>query len=172
MLVLVSRTLAPMLLLLASCGPPTPGADAGDAEAGCGTGPGSIEVGVGGSRLRPLPAEGGELPIVRGAQGGIHVVVGVWVRDLDLDLELRYRLEDASGALVGEETVLPELTPGLFSPDGARYQRHPDLVVLDNDAPRVDDFAGRTLTLRAEARSRDGSHACDARQVVLTDPDG
>ncbi|HJL20269.1 MAG TPA: hypothetical protein RMH99_31670 [Sandaracinaceae bacterium LLY-WYZ-13_1] len=161
----MARTLATLAILIGSCGPPA-GADGG---AGCGTGPGTVEVGAGGSRLRALSERGGELSIIRGAQGGIHVVVGAWVADMDLELELRYRLTDA-GTPVGDETVR-DLAPGLFAPDGDRWVRHPDLVVLDDDEPRVDDFAGRRLTLEVEARSVDGSHACDRREVTLVDPD-
>lgn len=161
------RFLPWLLVLAASCGPPGP-ADGG-AVGECGTGPGRVEVGYGGSRLRALPPTGGELAIVRGAQGGIHVLVGAWVEDMDLQMELRYRLEDATdGTLVGSETVL-RLTPPLFAPDGTRYARHPDLVILDNETPRVEDFVGRTVLLHAEAVSVDGSHACDAREVTLVE---
>lgn len=163
------RILPLAFAILASCGPPGP-VDAGDGATGaCGSGPGQIEVGYGGSRLRALPPTGGELAIVRGAQGGIHVLVGAWVEDMDLELELRYRLEDAAdGSPVGVETVL-RLTPPLFSPDGSRYVRHPDLVILDNEMPRVEDYVGRTVLLQAEAISVDGSHACDVREVTLVE---
>ena len=152
------------IVLWVGCGPPA----APDAGGGCGTGPGSVEAARGGLRAMALPSTGGELPIVLGSQGGIHVVVAAWVRDMDLEMTLRYRLEDAGG-LVGEETVLP-LRAALFAPDGARYVRHPDLVVLDNETPRVEDFAGRTVDLVAEAVSVDGSHACDRRSVTLLRP--
>jgi len=153
-----------LLLLLLGCGPPPPGLP----DASCGTGPGSVEVGRGGSRLRALPAEGGELEIVRGSQGGIHVLVGAWVADMDLDMTLRYRLED-DGERVGIETEVP-LRAALFAPSSERFVRHPDLVVLDNDSPDTSAFAGRTVELTAEALSVDGSHACDTRRVTLVDP--
>jgi len=166
---LVSRCPALFCVLLAACGP-SPVSDAGgDAPSEC-AGPGTVEVGRGGSRLRALPSSGGELPIVVGAQGGIHVVVGAWVRGLDLDMVMTYRLEDpADGSRVGDETSVP-LSAGLFAPDGDRYARHPDLIVLDNDTPRVDDFVERRVLLRVEARSNDGAHACDSREVTLTSP--
>jgi hypothetical protein len=88
---------------------------------------------------------------------------------MDLELVLHYRLEDATdGAPVGVETVL-RLTPPLFAPDGSRFARHPDLVILDNETPRVEDFVGRTVLLHAEAISVDGSHACDVREVTLVE---
>ena len=96
-----------------------------------------------------LPVDGGELDIVRGSQGGIHVVVAAWVRDMDLDMTLRYRLEDAAGAVVGEPTEI-RLRAALFAPDGARFVRHPDLLILDNEMPRVEDFAGLEVDLVAE----------------------
>lgn len=165
----VTRCLALVGLVLVACGP-SPAIDAGpDAPATC-AGPGTVEVGRGGSRLRALPPSGGELPIVVGAQGGIHVVVGAWVRGLDLDMVMSYRLEaPADGSRIGDETVVP-LSAGLFAPDGDRYARHPDLIVLDNDTPRIDDFAERRVLLRVEARSNDGAHACDVREVTLTSP--
>ena len=153
------------LALSAGCGPMT----APDAGSGCGTGPGRVEVARGGSRALALSPEGGELPIVLGSQGGIHVVVAAWVEDMDLDLDLSYRLEDLDGALVVPATEL-DLGPSLFRPDGDRHLRNPDLVVLDDQAARVEDFAGQVLALVAEARSVDGSHACDRRQVTLTPP--
>jgi len=156
-------------LLLLGCGP-APDGDAGPEGGARCEGPGELEVGRGGSRLRALPPEGGELPIVVGAQGGIHVVVGAWVRGVDLEMELTYRLEDPEdGSRIGDETRVP-LSPGLFAPDGDRFARHPDLIVLDNDTPRVDDFAERVVLLRAEGRSSGGAHVCDDRQVTLRAP--
>ncbi len=149
--------------------------------AGCGTGPGRtdgsvdacltdgrLEVGAGGARLVPLPREGGELPIVHGPQGGIHVVVGFWVRDLPLEMDAAYRLEDPTDASeVGTGTML-HLTPSLLRPDGARYERHPDLIVLNNESADVSPFAGRVLDLQAEVWTTAG-HACDTRTVTLVD---
>jgi hypothetical protein len=127
-----------------------------------------VQVGRGGSRLIALPSTGGELPIVLGSQGGIHVLVGAWVRDMSLNLQLRYWLIDpADGSQVGETTDLL-LRPSLFSPDGARYERHPDLLILDNEVPDVESFEGRAVELNAEAISEDGSHACDTREATLT----
>lgn len=148
------------------CGPSPPRPDSG-----CGVGPGQVEVGRGGSRLIALLPEGDEVAIVVGAQGGVHLVVGAWVADMDLEMTLQYTLEDA---VTGEEVAAPtvvELRPSLFSPaTGGRFARHPDLLVLDNDLPRVEDFAGRVVDLGAEAVSVDGSHACDARRVTLVAP--
>lgn len=149
-----------LICLLAACDPPPPTV--------CGTGSGRVEVGRGGSRLRDLPPSGGELDIVRGSQGGIHVVVGAWVEGMDLELTMTYRLEE-DGVVVGTPTTVP-LRDALFAPAGERYVRHPDLVVLDNFSPSVDRFAGRTVDLTVEAVSVDGSHACDTRSVVLIDP--
>ena len=42
--------------------------------------------------------------------------------------------------------------------------------MLDPDAPSVERFDGRELELEAEARSVDGSHACDRRRVRLAAP--
>lgn len=147
--------------------------DAGDGGAGdaalCGIGPGSVEVGEGGARWSPLPESGGELEIVRGAQGGIHVLVGFTAREMDLNLSAHYELNDATmgGATVGTPTDL-ELRPTLFSPDGSGGSvRNPDLVILDNEMPSFERFVGRTLSLSVRVVSRDGSHACDARTVTL-----
>ncbi len=126
-------------------------------------------MGSGGLRLISLPESGGLLPIVRGSQGGIHVVVGAWVRDLPLEMELAYELRDAEDSSpVGLSTVL-ELTPSLFSADGSRYQRHPDLLVLDNEMADVTPFVGRAVYLQGRARAG-SEEACDSRLVTLTDP--
>ena len=135
----------------------------------CGTGPGVVEVGQGGSRLRDLPREGGELGIVLGSQGGIHVLVGFRVRDMDLTMRIVYRLVDpATEEIVGTPTEL-ELRRALFTTDGVDTIRNPDLVVLDGEAPRVADFAGRVVRLELEAVSAD-SYACDARTATLVAP--
>ncbi len=135
----------------------------------CGTGPGKVEVARGGSRLYDLPPSGGELPIVLGSQGGIHVLVGFRVWDMDLGMDITYRLVDPeTEAVVGTPTAL-SLRPTLFTNDGTSTIRNPDLVVLNNEEPRVEDFAGRTVRLELEARSAD-SHACDARTARLVAP--
>jgi hypothetical protein len=148
-----------MLLIGSACGHPPPSACTDD---------GRLEVGAGGARLLALPESGGQLSIVHGPQGGIHVLVGVWVRDLSLDMELTYRLEEPSdGSMIGAETLL-SLDPSLFSPDGTRYQRNPDLIVLDNASPDATPYDGRTARLIAQAQA--GSEwVCDARLVTLVD---
>ncbi len=157
---------AALLVLVLACGcDPVDPVDGGGACAD----DGRVEVGAGGSRLIALPESGGELPIVLGSQGGIHVVVGAWVRDLPLEMDLTYRLEDpVTAATIGEPTTL-HLTPSLFRPDGARQQRHPDLLVLNNESPDVTELAGRSALLVAEARTA-AARACDLRQVVLVAP--
>ena len=136
----------------------------------CGDGPGSVTVARGGSRLRPLPSTGGDLPIVLGAQGGIHVLVGFTVRDMSLDLEATYTLiELGTEAILGTPTVL-DLRPSLFTTEMGETVRNPDLLVLDNDAPTIDRFAGRSARLTLEARGSD-SHACDAREITLVVPE-
>lgn len=127
---------------------------------------GRTEVGTGQSRLLALPEEGGELEIVRGPQGGIHLLVGAWVRDLPLEMTLRYYLE--AGERVGEETVL-ELSPSYFAADGARYRRHPDLLILDNLSADVEPFAGRIVRIHVEARTADDA-SCDVRSAMIVDP--
>lgn len=156
---------AGLALLLAGC---IGGDD--DGAGACGTGPGSVTVARGGSRLHELPERGGELPIVLGSQGGIHVLVGFRVRDMDLNMDVVYRLVDAeTEATVGTPTEL-RLRPALFTTDSSGRIRNPDLIVLDNEEPRVEAFAGREVRLELEAVS-DDSHACDARVVTLMPPE-
>lgn len=97
------------------------------------------------------------------------MLVGFRVRDMDLDMTATYRLVDAeTDEIVGTPTVLA-LRPTLFTTDGTSTVRNPDLVVLDNEAPRIDDFAGRVVRLELEAVN-DASHACDVRTVTLAPP--
>lgn len=140
-----------------------------DPEAGCGVGPGSLEVGaVRVGRLETLPPEGGDLPIIRGPQGGIHVLVGCWVDEADLDLTLEYRLRDeATEAEVGLPTRL-SLRPSSFDRTGRRPERSPDLLILDDAADPVGDYAGRRVWLEAEVWTGGGSHLCDRRTATLT----
>lgn len=136
---------------------------------GCGQGPGRVQVGQGGTRFRDLPAMGGELGIVRGSQGGIHVLVAFRTWDMGLIMDVVYRLEDAdTGEPMGLTTELM-LRPGLFGNDGVSAVRNPDLLILDNEAPSIDRFAGRSARLVLEAVGG-GSHACDARFATLVPP--
>jgi len=136
----------------------------------CGDGPGSVTVAEGGSRLRPLPTTGGELPIVLGAQGGIHVLVGFTVRDMSLEMRATYTLRElATDAVLGTPTEL-ELRPTLFRTELGDTIRNPDLIILDNEAPTIDRFEGRQARLILEAVSGD-SHACDVREITLVAPE-
>jgi hypothetical protein len=119
--------------------------------------------------LRPLPETGGELSIVLGAQGGIHVLVGFSVSDMDLEMGATYTLTEAGTGEVFGTTELA-LRPTLFSSEMGQTVRNPDLVVLDNENPSVDRFAGRAAVLSLEAISAD-SHACDSREITLIAPD-
>ena len=140
-----------------------------DADASCDSTSDRIELGSGGARLVPLPETGGELTIVHGAQGGIHVLVGCWVRDIDLSMDLTYRLEDAvDGAPVGEPTTL-RLRAALFRPAGGRNERGPDLIILNNEAAPVELYRDREVIAVAEARSDDGSFVCDRRRVRIVE---
>jgi len=161
-----------VLLGAAGCGdpsavPPTP--PPLDGGLPCGTGPGMVVPGTGTARFEPLPATGGELEIVRGAQGGIHVLVGFRPIDTELTVSVVYSLHE-----LGRETeiALPvsrALNPGGFTRDATGYVRLNDLLVLDNMTPRVEDFVGRSGTLRVELASVDGTHACPEVDVTLVD---
>ena len=161
-------TLVPLLALAILCG--CPGDDTGfDAGSECGRGPGIVELAQGGSRLRNL-ADGADLPIVRGSQGGIHVLLGFRVRDMELTMNAVYQLRDSeTGELVGTPTERA-LRPTLFSTEGTDTVRNPDLVVLDNGSDDTTDFDGRAVRVELSAVSA-GSHACDAREVILRAPE-
>jgi hypothetical protein len=126
----------------------------------------AVEVGGSGGRFVRLPREGGELPIVRGSQGGIHVLVGFRPRAMPLTLTATYRLVDpATGEALGSPTVRL-LSPGLYRVDAEGPARIDDLLVLDPDAPRVADFTGREARLEVEAVAV-GACAHDTRLVTL-----
>lgn len=157
-------------LALAGCGddavPPTPPPlDAG----ACGTGPGTAVAGTGTTRFRPLAATGGELEIVRGAQGGIHVLVGFRPIAMDLRTTAIYSLLEQSTDAEVAPSVARSLDPSGFTRDADGYVRLGDLLVLDNMVPRVEDFVGRTVRLHVEVTSADGSHACPEAVVLLVD---
>jgi len=151
---------------LGACGAPPEVDDAGSADGGpCRLG--AVEVGGSGGRFIALPASGGELNIVRGAQGGIHVLVGFRVHDVPLELRATYRLRDpVTGAEVAPPT-LRMLGPGLYRTDASGVVRVDDLIVLDNDSPRVEDFAGRMFLVEVEVLTSSGVCAIDTRLVTL-----
>jgi len=151
---------------LAACGAPPALDDAGSADSGpCRLD--AVEVGGSGGRFIALPTSGGELSIVRGAQGGIHVLVGFRVHDVPLELHATYRLRDpVTGAEVAPPT-LRMLGPGLYRTDASGVVRVDDLIVLDNDSPRVEDFAGRMFLVEVEVLTSSGVCAIDTRLVTL-----
>jgi len=137
---------------------------------GCGSGNGAVEVGTGAIGFVPLPAAGGSLDIVRGAQGGIHVLVGFRASGIDLHMTARYSLLDASSDdVVGVAPYEIALGPSAFriDDDGEGIVRLGDLLVLDWLEARVADFDGRGVRLEVEAFSADGSYACDVRSATL-----
>jgi hypothetical protein len=128
---------------------------------------GAVEVGGSGGRFLALPSAGGSLDIVRGAQGGIHLLVGFRLRDFPLELSATYHLRDIA---TGRDVVVPTvraLRPGLYRSDATGVTRVDDLLVLDNDSPRVEDFAGRDFSLEVELLGDAGLCARDARRVTL-----
>lgn len=155
-----------MAIVLSACGARPAVDDAGSADSGpCRLG--AVEVGGSGGRFIALPTSGGELDIVRGAQGGIHVLVGFRVHDVPLELRATYRLRDA---LTGSEFAPPTLRmlgPGLYRSDASGVVRVDDLIVLDNDSPRVEDFAGRMVRVELEVLTSTGVCAVDSRLVTL-----
>jgi len=156
-------------IALGGCGdappPPPPPVDAG----ACGTGPGSALAGTGTTRFSPFAATGGELEIVRGAQGGIHVLVAFRPIAMDLRITVDYSLREASSEAEVAPTIARSLDPSGFTRDADGYVRLGDLLVLDWLVPRVEDFVGRAVRLRVDARSADGSHACPEALVTLVD---
>ncbi len=160
-----SRALA-LCAALSACGagPETP--DAGGArDAECRAG--AVEVGGSGGRFVALPASGGVLDIVVGAQGGIHVLVGFRLRDLPLELTATYRLRDPATGLEVVAPTVRALRPGLYRADATGVVRVDDLLVLDNDVPRVADFSGREFSLEVEVLTASAVCAHDARLVTL-----
>lgn len=155
---------------VAGCGngdvpPSPPPVDAG----ACGSGPGSAVAGTGTTRFAPFFATGGELEIVRGAQGGIHVLVGFRPVGMDLRITVVYALLEQGTEVEVAPAITRSLDPSGYTRDADGYMRLGDLLVLDNMVPRVEDFVGRTVRLRLDVVSADGSHACPESVVTLVD---
>ena len=151
--------------VLSGCDAPIAPVDAGALDGSCLTD--VVEVGGSGGRFVPLAAVGATLDIVRGPQGGIHLVVGFRIHDLPLDLSATYRLRDAVSGVEAAPPVARILTPGLYRADGPGWVRVDDLLVLDADSPRVEDFAGRTFALELEVVTTTGVCARDSHLVTL-----
>lgn len=157
-----------LALGLASVGCETPGTSRDGGPGGDGACVvGGVEVGGSGGRFIALPRVGGVLPIVRGSQGGIHVLVGFRPHAMPLTVTATYRLVDeATGEVLGEP-VVRALGPGLYRVDAEGPARIDDLLVLDPDEPRVADFSGREASLDVLVVTPSGTCARDARLITL-----
>ena len=118
-----------------------------------------VEVGTGQSDFEPL-ADGADVVLVHGAQGGWHVwtafrVRGAALRDVRVNLFARFDDGSAAGAASAIALTLGERPMGEQIYAGLR-----DLV-FDGDQAR-----GRRLVLRVEVIASDGRHGAGERTVI------
>lgn len=136
-----------LLLLLWACGPPPEP---------------SLELGTGTGTFRQL-ADGDELALVYGPQGGWHVDVAIRTVGLDADATLlEYAARDEASVVSFPAEM--QLADNLVVPTADGWDRLGDRVVFDIGADT--DVVGRTLELTVEVE-QDGVRLTDARTVVV-----
>lgn len=126
-----------------------------------------VVLGEGLTAYRALPAEGAEIELVFGPQGGWHFDLAVWVQGGDPEgMRLRYAVTDAAGRALQFPAEV-SLNARRVVPEGEGFVRVGDRAVLD--VRDGDALVGQSLTLRVQATSRAGATAEDARVVTVVD---
>ena len=152
-------------LLAGACREPTPEPVRGrceDAEPGVAC----LEIAAG-ADAAPV-ADGSEVELVFGPQGGWHVEVGM--RFLGIDTEgtlLTYEARrEEDGAIVS--TMRYGITPRRLGTDGDYRLRTGDLVVFDITS--ADQIADRAITIEARLEDENGAEiASDVRTLEVVD---
>jgi hypothetical protein len=150
---------------VAACREPTPEPVRGrceDAEAGVAC----MEI-ADGADASPI-ADGSEVELVFGPQGGWHVEVGMRFRGIDTEgtlLTYEARRED-DGEIVS--TMRYGITPRRLGTDGDHRLRTGDLVVFDITS--ADQITDRAITIEARLEDENGAEvASDVRTLQVVD---
>lgn len=158
-------TLAALLPALAGCPPPEMSPDIGPPPIGPDGATLWVELGTGTDRFVPI-ADGADLELVHGVQGGWHVDLTARIHGTDPEgTVLRFQILDGTGALVAETPIA--VTSRRLVRDGWTWTRTGDIVILSMpDPPAV---LGAEVTARV-AIERDGVLAsADERRVTIVD---
>lgn len=140
--------------------------DAGHDDGGADAGDPHLVLGTGRMAYEPL-ADGQEVPLYMGPQGGWHVYGGVQAYDVPFDgATLRYWLTDpATDATVSlPRTILLGVDQVLVV--GDHWERFGDTVIINGQGP---DFVGRTFELHVEVAPADGPSLTDERTINLVE---
>ena len=126
-----------------------------------------VELGEGLTSYRALPAEGAEIELVFGPQGGWHFELAARVVGGDPEgMRLRYAVIDAAGRELQFPAVV-QLNARRVVREGERFVRGGDRAVLDVGDGNV--LVGQSLTLSVRAESVSGATADDRRAVTVID---
>jgi hypothetical protein len=126
-----------------------------------------VELGEGLTRYRALPAEGAEIELVFGPQGGWHFDLAARVHGGDPEgMRLRYAVTNAAGMEVQFPGVV-QLNARRVVPEGEGFVRVGDRAVLDVRDGNA--LVGQTLTLSVRAEGARGATADDRRAVTVVD---
>lgn len=144
-----ARTLVPLALAFTlGCAAPT-------------TGEQHVELGTGTWRFEPL-VDGQEVDLVRGAQGGWHIWLGVRATHFDTDRALAVIELQPADELSEPRMIQTELYLGDADADGRR-----DFVGWPAIIGEPSCLVGELMRVSIELESSDGTPRLDERYVVL-----
>ncbi|MES2638814.1 MAG: hypothetical protein V4850_05010 [Myxococcota bacterium] len=165
------------LLFLLACGGPLGAPDDTAVDGGCFSNPGAVEVGGGSLTYEPV-ADGTDLTMVHGPQGGWHVLAGARFTDVSPIVEIHYTIEARSPegevALVSDNSyrvqMVQDVECGGFYPGMYGYLNVTALVEGERDTP-PELIAGHELVLTMAVTDQEGRTATDALTgIAALDP--
>ena len=137
--------------------------------AGPGAGEAQVELGTGTWRFEPL-VDGQEVDMVRGAQGGWHIWLGLRATDFDADRALTKIEMQPADESAEPQQVEAELYLGSPDDEGRRTLLGWPAIIADPACA-----VGEMMRVSVEVESIDGTPRIDERYVILApgaDPPG
>lgn len=126
-----------------------------------------VELGTGTSGFEPI-AEGADLELVAGPQGGWHVWVTARIWNSRIDgLIIDYEAVPVGGTEPVSMPTQLELRADRVVHEGDHFLRAGDFVVMDITGPS--DLVGVELVLRVRITDTTGRSASDERRVTIVD---